>query len=445
MNEIPLELPVKASEAAAVADLIFQQAEGRQLSNDLRSRLAGRASVLGLTSLVPYMGSLERDPVHASSYYLAVDGLSGDGRRPLLLRVAPASAPASALFPNPILIGRMRLGGGREILVNAVPFPPGGAAVRTFAEKAAPAALPAARGSQPAITVATRSPAACLPAAFEAFRAVLKTTGVNLASLAAGDALAANDFCDAMLWAAIRAGWREGYAAEAPTLAAHAASTHPALRHAASFTRFPLDASKLLEPRADPRHSEAWPEEEIERRFREMLSPEETASIAALSSPDAARLAVKHAASLRSLETLYGMVRAARTAAGAGRGFDVAPMLGSCDAPALPEDVAFCLHWLKSRGCPAQMVILPLPETNSADDLEARLAALVAALRPFNATPAVRYLGNETEETLAAIGRAAAGRVNYYASRELKAGPPEEEAPAHVKRYIQWIAASLRG
>ena len=43
--------------------------------------------------------------VHPSTYYLAADGAAGE---PLLLHLAAASAPASALFPNPLLIGRMR-------------------------------------------------------------------------------------------------------------------------------------------------------------------------------------------------------------------------------------------------------------------------------------------------------------------------------------------------
>ena len=47
--------------------------------------------------LVPYFASLERDPVHPSTYYLAVDGEAG---QPLLLHTALANAPTSSLFRN---------------------------------------------------------------------------------------------------------------------------------------------------------------------------------------------------------------------------------------------------------------------------------------------------------------------------------------------------------
>ena len=39
MSSVPIELPLKPSEAAALADLIFQYAEGRPLNDDIRNRL----------------------------------------------------------------------------------------------------------------------------------------------------------------------------------------------------------------------------------------------------------------------------------------------------------------------------------------------------------------------------------------------------------------------
>ena len=42
MSMIPLVLPLKANEAAALADLVYQQLEGKPLTADVRNRFAGR-------------------------------------------------------------------------------------------------------------------------------------------------------------------------------------------------------------------------------------------------------------------------------------------------------------------------------------------------------------------------------------------------------------------
>ena len=118
VTPVPMDLPVKASETATLAELIFQNAEGKPVNDDLRNRLAGRAGVSPLTTVKPYFGSLVRDPSHPSTYYLAVDGRDSQS---LLLHIALASAPTSGIFPNPLLIGRMRAA-GREIVVNSIPF-----------------------------------------------------------------------------------------------------------------------------------------------------------------------------------------------------------------------------------------------------------------------------------------------------------------------------------
>jgi hypothetical protein len=113
-----------ASEVVAIADRLFLQVEERTLDEDLRSRLAAELAALRLSSLRPYVASLERDPVHAVNYYLAVDAVAGGTPTPLLLHFAPVSATVSRLFPNPIQTGRIRAG-GREVLVNLVPFASG--------------------------------------------------------------------------------------------------------------------------------------------------------------------------------------------------------------------------------------------------------------------------------------------------------------------------------
>jgi len=224
MSIIPLVLPLKASEAAALADLVYQQLEGHPLTQDARNRFAARIPSLGLETFTPFPGSLARDPIHPSTYYLAIDAQS-----PMLLRIALASSPASGLFPGAMLIGRMRPGGGREIVINAVPFNfTDRESVRTFAEKVDPTFLPRSQGPQSAIVV--EGPSSPLPdgrgsvagssafesnpdreggdcaSAFRAFRAILKATGLNLASIA--------EEYDIALWSAIRAGWREGWNAQ---------------------------------------------------------------------------------------------------------------------------------------------------------------------------------------------------------------------------------------
>jgi len=199
MSLIPLVLPLKANEAAALADLVYQQLEGHPLTPDLRNRFAARLPQLALETFTPFPGSLARDPIHPSTYYLAIDTQSG----PMLLRIALASSPASGLFPGAILIGRMRPGGGREIVINAVPFNfTDRESVRTFATQVDPQFLPRSQGPQSAIVVEGTD----FAAAFRAFRAILKSTGLNLAAVA-GD-------YDLALWSAIRAGWREGWNAQ---------------------------------------------------------------------------------------------------------------------------------------------------------------------------------------------------------------------------------------
>jgi len=213
MSMIPLVLPLKANEAAALSDLVYQQLEGNPLTPDLRDRFAARLPQLALETFTPFPGSLARDPIHPSTYYIAIDALS-----PMLLRIALASSPASGLFPGAMLIGRMRPGGGREIVINAVPFNfTDRASVRTFAEQVDRAFLPRSQGPQSAIIVEGTDS----DAAFRAFRAILKSTGLNLAAIA-------EDY-DLALWSAIRAGWREGW---------HAQTSDPA---AIDYTKYSVE------------------------------------------------------------------------------------------------------------------------------------------------------------------------------------------------------------
>jgi hypothetical protein len=291
---IPLVLPLKANEAAALADLVYQQLEGTPLTQDSRNRFAARIPSLGLETFTPFPGSLARDPIHPSTYYLAIDAQTS----PMLLRIALASSPASGLFPGAMLIGRMRPGGGREIVINAVPFNfSDRESVRTFAEQVDPTFLPRSQGPQSAIVVEGPS-SSPLPdgrgsvaassafepnpgrlegdfaPAFRAFRAILKSTGLNLAAIAGN--------YDIALWCAIRAGWREGWNAQ---------TGDPS---ASEYTKFSVEGT------------------------------------------------------LDQLEQTYDRIRDAK----AGRVFDFEIFA--------PGDMATALEWMKSRGKPVQFLRVPI-------------------------------------------------------------------------------------
>ncbi|MBK5291969.1 MAG: hypothetical protein JJE04_09870 [Acidobacteriia bacterium] len=406
MSTIPLELPLKANEAASIADVIFQQAEGRALTGELRQRLGGRVAGMGLTSLRCYWGSLQQDPVHASTYYLAVDGLISATPQPLLLHMALASAPASGLFPEAILIGRMRPGGGREVVVNAIPFSSHDSiAIRTFSEQVDRAFLPRPQGAQSAIAVGNRHPEISLPAAFSAFGRLLKETGLNFAStvqlsatreMTTPDAIGSRDgetptaaghtrvsiphLYEAGLWAAIRAGWRDGYNAEADhfivtgdspeAIARSVEAAKEAIRLAAGYTKFTTDTSRLFELQADRRHPRPWTEAQIEERFLSAFDDQDRAWILeefsrtftigeatyAFSREEVVRLAVKFGASLKLNEELFDYIRRQKAGSTLGRSFDFEPSIDEADTLTTPEELIFYMHWLRSRGRAAQLV-----------------------------------------------------------------------------------------
>lgn len=395
MTAVPLELPMKASEAAALADLIYQHAEGKPLTDELRTRLGGRASTLGLTSLHPFARSLQRDPVHLSTYYIAVESRKDERPQSWLLRIAPASAPASGLFPQALLIGRMRPGGGREIVVNAVSFSPQDSAhIRTFAEQVDPSVFPRPQGSQSSIVAGACYPLLTIPAAFEAFRSVLKTTRVNLACPAQ---LSAADFerfgttperlFETTLWAAIRAGWRDNYSAEAgPFVMTPAEGLERALeasKHViakcAGFTRFSIDVSALS-------GADLW----------------------------------------RAVDSLVDAVHETRNPAGLGRGFDLELSLANSADLTSSEQLHQLLEGMRSRGRAVQFIAPNIgfregyPFSGSIEELRERVTDLAAAARGFNTTLTFAGGSGKTAEVLEAIGRAASGRFCYKVSAELQ-------------------------
>jgi hypothetical protein len=215
VTPVPLELPLSPAEAAELANLVFEQAESKPLSDDVRNRIAGRAAMLRLQSVTPHPGSLERDPVHHSVYYIAVDA----GSEPLLLHMALGTAPTSSIYHKALLICRGRRNNGPEIVVNAIPFGPGAHDnVETFAARINPAFYPQPQGARSTITVEQDH-----SAAFATFRKLQNQTGRNISAFA-------GDYHSA-LCAAVRAGWRTPY-----TVASDAAAAY----EAPGFSRYTL-------------------------------------------------------------------------------------------------------------------------------------------------------------------------------------------------------------
>jgi hypothetical protein len=438
VTPVPLDLPLRPSEAAELAILIFDQAERRSLNDEVRNRLAARASVLRLETVTPYFGSLERDPVHPSSYYLAVDAGQGE---PLLLHLAPATAPTSSIFYKPLLIGRMRRPNGPEIVVNAVRF---GASdhenLEKFVSQIGAGFLPRPQGLRPAIAAASD-----LPSAFEAFRAILKRTGKNLAATVADPAVPSRDFYYACLWAAIRAGWREGYTAGIHLVvgAGHARplqAVKETIRNSAGFTRFSTDTSRLFRKAG----SGAAAEEQFERSFtaeeRGWIFDEFVRSfdlgeaVYEFTSEDALRLAVKFGQALKINEHLHDCIRQARSTLKTGRSFDFEPAIEEAGALTTPQELIFWLHWLKTRGHGAQ-----LAAPNLGDGLAQRLKEFAGIARHYQCTLSIRSGAGHPPEVLETIARATVGRVNYTISPGVRF-PPEISG---YSGYITWLAEHL--
>jgi len=426
VTPVPLDLPLRPSEAAELAILIFEQAERKPLNDEVRNRLTARAAVLRLETVTPYFGSLVRDPVHPSTYYLAIDAGRGE---PMLLHLAPATAPTSSIFYKPLLIGRMRRPSGPEIVINAVPFGPSDCEnLEKFVSQIGAAFLPRPQGLRPAIAVSGG-----LAAAFDAFRAILKRSGKNLAATAANPAASGRDFYYAGLCAAIRAGWREGYSAGIHVVVAgdNLDAARETIRNAAGFTRFSIDTSCLFRETGNGAALEdrAWILDEFVRPF------EIGDAVYEFTPPDVLRLASKFGPALKINEQLHESIRQARSALKTGRSFDFEPSLEGAASATTPQELIFWLHWLKARGHGAQLAAPNL----GGDGVAERLKEFAAIARHYQCTLSIRSGAGHSAEALETIARATVGRVNYTISPELRLPPENSE----YGRYIVWLAEHL--
>jgi hypothetical protein len=465
------------TDASALAALILDTTGSQALTNELRARLAERVTVLKFEGTLPLLASLERDPADPAAYYVAADG------------------------PAPRLLHVSRTG------VQARPFASSDREnIRWFAEKVNRAFLPRPQRALAAIAVGNRHPEISLPAAFQAFREILEKRGLNLAStvqlsatreMTTDAAIAERDgenptaaghtrvsiqhLYHAGLWGAIRSGWREGYNAEADhfivtgsnanDIARSVEAAKEAIRHAAGYTKFTTDTSRLFILDADTRHPEAWSESVVAAKFNAVFSDQERMWILGefvqrfavdgaayeFTREEVIRLAVKFGESLKLNEELFDFIRQEKS----GEPFDFEPSIDEAETLTTPKELFFYMHWLKLRGRPAQLVPPNLgfkkrqaypvametsPESGVGlsdyvhhkmwpelaprvaadfgsrplDELVHRVRELAAVARHFDGTLSIHSGSGKQAEVLESIGRATAGRVNYKISGELQ-------------------------
>ena len=200
------DLPLRLGDAAALAAILFEQLGTKPVPvrPEQRIRIAARAEAIAFDAMRVWFGSLERDPVHPSAYYICVDGVEG---QPLLLRVATVSTPSSGLFPRSILIGRTFVA-RTEAVFNVVPFGPAHREqLHTFATEVNPAFEPRVLSNRKPVRV-TGDVTAAIGEQVRRWRAGEREQ--LLFNAPEGEDSAA--FTAATLWAVIRGGWREGYA-----------------------------------------------------------------------------------------------------------------------------------------------------------------------------------------------------------------------------------------
>ena len=280
------------------------------------------------------------------------------------------------------------------------------------------------------------------------------------------------------IWAAIRSGWRDGYNAEADhfivsgdtpdDIARSIEATKEAIRHAAGYTKFTTDTSRLFLLQADLRHPSPWSDAAVAEKFESIFTADERQWILSefvrafpvgdatyeFSRGEVLRMAVKFGESLKLNEELYDYIRQAKTAQKMRPAFDFEPSLDEAETLTTPRELIFCMHWLKARGRAAQLVPPNLgfkkrqayPETLEAlrayahhkmwpelvsrveaefsggplDELADRVRELAAVARHFQGTLSIHSGSGKQAEVLETIGKATVGRVNYKISGELQ-------------------------
>ena len=271
--------------------------------------------------------------------------------------------------------------------------------LEAFAERIDRRFLPRPQRAEPAIAAGNRHPEISLPAVFDAFHEIFDDTGRNLAStvqlsatreMTTDEEVAARDGSNptapghtrvsirhlyhAGLWAAIRAGYRNGYNAEADhfivsgnddrAIAKSVEWVKEAIRQAAGYTKFTTDTSRVFDLRADTRHPQPYSESEIDQLFDAALGCETSAPGCDRPSPktfagdgrdypftesEIKRLAVKFGPSLKLNEELFDAIARAK----ADAPFDFEPSLDEAETLTTPAGTDL-LHALAARARPSR-------------------------------------------------------------------------------------------
>ena len=405
---MPTENPhllLAMNEASSLTELVIHILSAKPLV-DARAELTRGLGALRFDSLRVHCPSLERDPAESSTCYLAVDVVDSGKTTPALFQWSLANAETIlGRFQNPLLRHRIHTAGG-EVELTVFPFASTDREnVRVFAQHVAPVFLPRPQRALPAIAAGNRHPEISLPAVFDAFREILEKLKVNMAStvqlsatreMTTDDAIAARDgenptaightrvsiqhLYHAGLWAAIRAGWREGYTAEADHFIVSGSTpddvkrsvemVKEAIRHAEGYTKFTTDSSRMFELQTDPRHPKAWSDAAVAEKFEKQFTSEERRWILSefsrpfrieggsydLTREEVLRLAVKFGESLKLNEELFDEIKSVKAKGGLSPDFDFEPSLDEAETLTTAKELLFYMHWLKARGRPAQLV-----------------------------------------------------------------------------------------
>ena len=508
-----------ASEALAFASATLAGFRRGDLDETAREVIEKRLAEAPNSSVTFHPHSLAQS---GAAFFLAID----DNDSPLLVQFGGAAQASGFTAP----VHRFQLNGAEAFLY---PFnSTDHANIAAFADRIDRAFLPRPQRSQPAIAAGNRHPEISLPAVFEAFGEIVHQRGLNLAStvqlsatreMTTDDEIARRDGSNptaaghtrvsirhlyhAGLWAAIRAGYRSGYNAEADHFIVSGANDREiaksvewvkeAIRHAAGYTKFTTDTSRVFDLRADPRHPAPWSFVEIDRLFDQRLTAKERAwvmmefsqtfdcggAIYSFQPEEIKRLAVKFAPSLKLNEELFDAIAQAKR----GAAFDFEPSLDEAETLTTPKELIFYMHWLRERGRPAQLVPPNLgfkkrqayPEARDAlasyashkmwpdllpsvdrefkgrplDELMARVGELAKVARYFDGTLSIHSGSGKQAEVLQSIGTATHGRLNYKISGELQlqlfdvlseqpAGSPERELFDDMVAACERFAAS---
>ncbi|MCW5966284.1 MAG: hypothetical protein KIT83_19765 [Bryobacterales bacterium] len=302
-----------------LADVLIACPLDAALRPELRETLSARLAALDLDDLVLYPQSLTQDPRNHARYYLAAD-FTDEARWPsrfdrgVLLALIADDPKAIPEFPNFDVNERFEIEASPWTLF-LLPFRSfDHDNLAFFVRNLAPEFLPRPQGAAPAIACGNRHPEISLPAAFAAFQSILGRTGRNVAStvqLSATREMTTDDVIEARdgeeptaightrvsikhlfhtgLWAAIRAGFRDGYNAEADhfIISGHSEAeiqvalerSDRAIADAAGYTKFTTDTSRMFDLQADERHPHPYTDDEVAARFEQLFDDEQRAWI----------------------------------------------------------------------------------------------------------------------------------------------------------------------